>query len=429
MKKKTIELLTLIYIALFLAVMLVFVIMTIYGTISLRAYSTYIYISGGVGLLLYILSKIKNLKFNKYEIVVFVMMILSCLSLINAVDINIAIFGRAIRFEGLLVWLSYYIFILNAMNIKNKKYLYIIIALISLHMFVHIFYGLYQVGIFKQPKLFRVYISEKYATGFLGNSNFFASMSTIFYGLILGLFLKCQFGWKKYVLSIILLIANLGTIMCGSMSAFVTVVAINIVCIITMIVLFVKKKKEALGFCSSLIIGILSFTLVFLAYTDSHPDIKNDVLLLFGEAKTAVVERKIDDNYGTGRIFIWRNTLEKIKEAPITGFGIDNFAQAFDNKLFLGSRLVDKAHNDYLQKALCEGVISGIVFVVFLLSIFFKGIFKKISPVYYGLLLAFTCYSIQAFFNISFINVAPVYFIIIGLLIGELNKEKMCQNI
>ena len=428
MKKKIVELLSIIYISIFLAVMLILVIMTIYDGISLKGYSTYVYISGGIGLLLYIASKVKNFKFNKYEIAVFIMIVLSCLSLLNAVDINVAIFGRNNRFEGLLVWLSYYIFILNAMNIKNRKYIYIIIALISIHMFANIFYGFYQVGIFNPPKSFRVAIPENYATGFLGNSNFFASMASIFYGLILGLFLKCKFNWKKYLLSIVLLFANLGIIMCGAMSAFVTVVAINIVCIIQMIVLIIKQKQKSLFYCCSLVIGILSFVLVFFAYTKNYPSIKNDIFALFGQAKDVVIENKIDDDYGSGRVFIWKKTIEKIKEAPITGFGIDNYAQAFDNKLFLDSRLVDKAHNDYLQKSLCEGIISGLFFVVFLLVVFFKGIFKNLSPIYYGLLLAFTCYSIQAFFNISFINVAPIYFIIIGLLVGVLAEKKSVSS-
>ena len=37
--------------------------------------------------------------------------------------------------------------------------------------------------------------------------------------------------------------------------------------------------------------------------------------------------------------------------------------------------------NDYLQKALCEGIISSLVFIGFLLLIFFKGVFKNLSPI------------------------------------------------
>ena len=423
MKKKTIEFLSFVYIALFLVLMINFVIKTFYGGMSLKNYSQYIYISGELGLLLYISSKIKNFKFNKYEIIIFIMILLSCLSLISAINIHTAIFGNLNRYEGLLVWLSYYIFILNAMYIKNKKYICIIILLISTYVLTNVIYGLYQVGILNPPNWLYVFSKEYYASGFLGHSNFFGSISTIFYGLVLGLFVKTEMGWKKYLLGIILLIANLGVLINGAMSAIVTVIAINVVVFIQTIVLIIKKRKNSYVYLGSLIVGIISFVLVYSIYTSNNTQLKKDTQKLFSETKEVVVDKNANEDYGTGRIYIWKNTIEKIKEAPITGYGIDNFQNVFKSKLIAYGSIVDKAHNDYLQKALCEGIISGIVFVVFLLMIFFKGIARKLSPIYYGLLLAFTCYSIQAFFNISFINVAPIYFIIMGLLIGTL-KEK-----
>lgn len=425
MKNKIMELLSFLFIAFFLILMSNSVIKTIYGDISLMTYSKYIYICGGVGLLLYISSKIKNFKFNKYEIIVFVMIILSCLSLLNAIDINIAIFGKYNRYEGLLVWLSYYIFLLNAMNIKNKYYLLIIIILISTYAIYNTVYGLYQVGVLPKPSYLRIASPGTQASGFLGHPNFFGSLSCIFYGLVLGIFIKVKFGWKKYLLAILLLIANLCVIINCSMSAIVGAIVINVVCLIQIIVSIIKKQNNAWPSLGSLIIGIASFVLVFYVYGINHTNIKNDTMVLFNQAKDVVVDKNLDDNYGTGRMYIWKNTIEKIKEAPITGYGIDNFAEVFDHKLIVNSREVaDKAHNDYLQKALCEGIIAAIIFIVFLLIIFFKGAFSKLSPIYYGLFMSFTCYSVQAFFNISFINVAPIYFIIIGLLISALKNKK-----
>lgn len=429
MKNKTIEAITFIYITVFLVVMLNLVIKTVYLSISLEAYSEYIYISGGIGLLLYIISKIKNFHFNKYEIIVFVMIILSCLSLISAIDINTAIFGKTGRFEGLLVWLSYYIFILNAMNIKNKHYLQVIAFIISAHMLSNIYFGLYQLGIFHKPTSFYVNSVTSYATGFLGNSNFLGSLSTIFYGLILGLFIKVEFGWRKFFLLIILLIANLGVLINGAMSAIVAIIAINCVCFIQIIAWLIKKKKNSLIYLGSLIVGIISFVSVFYIYSLNNTKIKNDIGEMLDQTKSVIVDKKAEDNYGTNRFYIWRKTLEKIDEVPLTGCGIDNFQNFFSDPIITEKYVifVDKAHDDYLQKAICEGIISGIVFVVFLLMIFFKGLISKLSPIYYGLFLAFTSYSVQALFNISFINVAPIYFIIIGLLIGGL-KKKECEN-
>ena len=356
---------------------------------------------------------------------VFILIILSCLSLISAINIKTAIFGKINRYEGLLVWLTYYILMLNAMNIKNKKYLYVIFSLIGIYALINVFYGLYQVGVFEKPTSFKIKSAWRYARGFFGNSMFFGTMMTIFYGLVFGLFIKVKVGIKKYILAVILLIASLGVIMSGAMGALATIMVIYIICLVEIIVLIVKKKENRFIYLASYVIGIVAFVSVFFAYTENHPKIKNDIIELFSQTKD-ISSGKIEKEYGTGRIYIWEKTIEKIKEAPITGYGIDNFRNAFDSKLIdpISKKIVDKAHNDYLQRCLCEGVISGIIFVIFLLIIFFKGIFRKLPPIYYGLLLSFTCYSIQAFFNISVTRVAPIYFIIIGLLIGGYNINK-----
>ena len=397
----------------------------IYRDMSLRAYSMYLWINGGLGLILYVCNKIMNPKFNKFEIIILIMILLSFLSLTNAVNLHVALVGKSSRYEGLFVWLTYYIIMLNAMNIKNKKYLYIIITMISLCVFGNIIYGLFQVGLFGETSLLEIKGLGNAAQGFLGNSMCFASLSGIFYGLILGLFIKVKVGKKKYILAIILLLANLMVVMSASMSAIAGVIVINLLCLVEGIVLLIKKKENRFRYLTSFIIGALSFVLVFFLYSNHLPTVKSDVEKMFNEASEGV-NGNFKDNYGTGRIYIWKETINKMKEGPITGYGIDNFAKAFDYKLLdpVHHGMVDKAHNDYLQKSFCEGIIAGILFIVFLLMIFFKGIFKNLSPIYYGLLLSFTCYSVIAFFNISVIRVAPIYFIVIGLLLGKISEEK-----
>ena len=427
MRSKVIEFFSFLSIVFVLILMISGSIRVTYGDLLLKDYSMYLYINGVLGLIIYICSKIKNFKFNKYEIIIFVMIILSCLSLINAINVTTAIFGKVNRYEGLLVWLTYYVLMLNAINIKNKKYVYIIISLIGLYTFINIFYGLYQVGVFSKPKSFKVLRSWHYARGFLGNSMYLGTLTSLFYGIVFGIFIKTKLGIKKYIMAVILLIASLGFIMSGAMSSFVALIVIYVLCLIEIIVLIIKKKDNRFIYLASYLIGIIAFVSVFMVYTINHPDVKKDMLELVGQAESSVSTGKVEDNYGTGRIYIWKNTIEKIKEAPITGYGIDNFRRVFNDKLIdsVSNKIVDKAHNDYLQRALCEGVISAIVFIVFLLIIFFKGMFTKLSPVYYGLLIGFTIYSVQDFFNISVTRVAPIYFIIIGLLIFRINNDKI----
>ena len=422
MKKKFIEILDVIFIALLLTFIIFSSIMVTYLKLDISDYSIYLSIFGGIFLIIYIISKINNFKFKKLEIIIIIMMILSCLSLISAINIGDAIFGKINRNEGLLVWITYYLIALNAINIKREKNIKIVIGFICLYSFINILYGLFQVGILN-TELFEIKRKWYYARGFLGNSMYMGTLMSIFYGLVLGFFLKCEFNLKKILLCVLLLIASIGVVLSGAMSSFASVIIIYLIALIQIIVLICKREKNSILHLAMLIVGVILFVFAYKGYTlyDSH--LSSD-LLAFKNETISVSSGKIEDSFGTGRIHIWKETINKIKEAPITGFGIDNFRNAFDSKL-LGptNRIVDKAHNDYLQKALCEGIISGLVFVIFLLIIFFKLVSKKLSPVYYGLFMAFTSYSVQAFFNISVTRVAPIYFIIIGLLIGGIYEK------
>ena len=252
-----------------------------------------------------------------------------------------------------------------------------------MYMLSNTIYGLCQVGVLKSS-IIQVFSYENNAAAFLGNSNFFGSLSSLFYGITLGLF-------------------------------------INLVCLIQITISIIKKRENRFVCLGSFIFGIISFVLVFSIYSTNHSTVKSDVNKMIDQAKSVVVDNNLNDDYGSGRMYIWKNAVEKLKDVPITGYGIDNFGHIFDNKLIRSGRVITKAHNDYLQKALCEGIISSLGFI--LLIIFFKGVFSKLSPIYYGLFLAFIGYSVQAFFNISFINVAPIYFIIIGLLISILTSK------
>ena len=424
MKRKVYEFLALLSIIFLFILMITGSIRLTYGDLTLKDYSMYLYINGGLGLILYICSKIKNCKFNKFEIFVFILMILSCLSLINAIDINIAIFGKNNRFEGLLVLLTYDVLLLNAISIKNRKYIKIIIFLIFIYCFINVFYGLYQTKFFPWSSIFEIKKIWHYASGFLGNSMYYGTLTAITYGIIFGIFIKSDIGYKKYLLTVLLLISSIGFIISGAMSSFVGLFVIYIISLIQIIILLVKKKKNSIIHLVSFVIAVVSFLSIFVIYSKDFPHVKNDILEMLGQTKN-VSKGKIEETYGTGRIYIWENTIKKIKDAPITGYGIDNFRLVFDSKLIdqISNTIVDKAHNDYLQKMLCEGVIAGISFVIFLLFIFYKCIRSELSPLYYGLFMGFTIYSIQAFFNISVTRVAPIYFIVMGLLIGGLYEK------
>ena len=419
MKEKVVELFSFILVVLLFILMFISSIRITYTTFSLKDYSNYLILIGILGLIIYIISKIKNFKFNKYEIIIIFLMTLSYCSLINCLDLNTALFGMVNRYEGLFVILTYYILILVSMNIKNKKYISIILFLIIIIGLSNLLYGLLQVGILN---INSIYVVNKfnYAYGFLGNHMYFGTLMSICLPLVLGIYLKSNNIIKKIIYFILILFFSLGVMIGGAMSTIVALVFVILLIIFEVIKdLKIKNKKTF----SNFIFLIITMFCILIGYINFNSEFKKDIFELKNEV-VSILNGNIEENFGTGRIYIWKNTIDKFKENWLTGIGIDNFKKAFNPPLLDHMGLIiTKAHNEYLQKLLCEGLFSGGLYIIFLLIVFFKNLIKKKNSLYYSLFLAFTSYSIQAFFNISVIRVAPIYFIIIGLLIGFQVKD------
>ena len=131
------------------------------------------------------------------------------------------------------------------------------------------------------------------------------------------------------------------------------------------------------------------------------------------------------DKMGSGRIKIWKITLKLISKVPFFGSGPDNLYNGLKihceeeiNNLYKDSgKQLDKAHNEYLNIAATTGIPSLIVYLTFLFMIMYpklKTIFKDKTILI--LSLAIISYLIQAFFNISTIGVAPLFWMLLGLI-------------
>ena len=234
---------------------------------------------------------------------------------------------------------------------------------------------MYQVHIFSQPRYFIVKGVWKYAKGFVGNSMFF--------GTLLGI----------------------GVSISGSIGCIVSVY-LSLFFIIIQSIFLSKDKGYDIILVSIMLVILTSILLIFIT---NNKYLKKDINELKSEYNS-LKKGEVKDSFGTGRIYIWKNTINKSLEKHGIGVGIDNFALAFDNKLIdtKSGYVVDKAHNEYLQNLLCQGIIYLIVYIYFIGLIFIKGFKRNLSCINYGLYISFITYSIQAIFNISVTRVAPI---------------------
>lgn len=90
--------------------------------------------------------------------------------------------------------------------------------------------------------------------------------------------------------------------------------------------------------------------------------------------------------------------------------------------LFLDNSIFDKAHNEYLQILVTEGIFCFLSYIALYGIIFFYGVKNSIKNKELYLILPIIGYIVQAFFNISVIEVAPIFYMTLGLCIEDLEE-------
>ena len=160
------------------------------------------------------------------------------------------------------------------------------------------------------------------------------------------------------------------------------------------------------------------------------------MVLEIKQATTTGVTNKM----GSSRIEIWKMTIKLISRNPIFGVGTDNLKYGlYEDKDILCNELhnfmerthsvVDKAHNEYLHIAATIGVPALLIYLIFLGIIVLKNLKVSLKDnVRFILILSIIGYLVQAFFNISTIGIAPLFWIILGLIsndevINEINNK------
>ncbi len=388
--------------------------------ISSRVYAYTLYTTGIISLLLIILNFIKNKEHLKLcDIIILFLAILAIISTCFAKNISVSIFGFRNWNEGLLSLLTYYSLFSLSTFIKNKDKEFIMNMLLFLGVF-QVFYGLFQVlGIFES-----VHDGTRYAGGLVGNSMFFGTQNVLWLALSIGLY---SFSSNRNYI-IYIFIFSLGIFLSGSMSAVVGTGGVILSYIIYL--LYLKyKRNEVKPYLKKLTIVLISLFISLIVGTFINHLLFEDIKEMIFQLFNITVNKEVMDNYGTNRIYIWKNVLKVVPKHLLHGVGIDCFAYAFPKGLLLPSSillLVDKAHNEFLQILLTQGIFALLTYISFLLIII-KNCTKKLVKENYikmALFLAIIGYLTQSCFNISVITVAPLFYIILGLAYNRGNDDE-----
>ena len=359
-------------------------------------------------IILFIINKIKKrLKFNITDIFLLLMVIFGIISVIFAVKPKVALFGFSGRYEGFFQLLYYYsVYLLS--TFVDKKYKKIVVYGLLFCGLVEAVYAILQ----KTQWLIVItqfHHKSPWATAFITNPNFFGSLMILCLSFSLGLFIDLNKFYFKIINGLLVFLFMVGLLMSNTLSALVGLFVVFIY-----ILVYVIKQKKFKDFM--IIIFILLSTSV-LIHVSKKTYLLEDIIIKKNQT-VDIAHGKMDDSYGSNRIYIWKNTLKVVPENFWNGVGIDNYYYAFGKKpLSMKGWFFDKAHNEYLQILVCEGIFALVSYLLLFGWVTIKGMINSFKNKEIYLVLPVIGYLVQAFFNISVIEVAPFFYISLGLLL------------
>lgn len=375
----------------------------------------------------------KYKKLTSFDYIVYIIIFTNIISCLLAISYRTSIFGYYKWNEGFIVLLSYYLMFLNS-RLLNKKY---VNKLLNLIIYIGLFNCLYAI----LQVVFRASFVMKFrwfwmANGLNINPNFFGT-----YMCTVGLLSICMYLFNNerkafYFISSILMM--IGLVLSQStgpvIGYFFGIFILLIILLYRKINVWKKLFKLGIVIITTFLITVYGTDYLFnnvykYDNTDSYT-IKGDIdrIIIYGcdllgiDAKitkenTHLIETEdiTLDDISSNRFTIWKKSLPIIKDNWLVGVGIDNFAFAYNK--YYGDITTSKVHNVYLQILVTNGVIGFIPYMIWLVMVFIKG-FKIRKEKMLILLIPAIGYSFQAIFNISVIDVAPIFYILSGMIVG-----------
>ncbi|WP_163193140.1 O-antigen ligase family protein [Clostridium thermarum] len=346
--------------------------------------------------------------------------ILIILSTIFSVDIIRALDGKPGRREGALVLLCYIfmMFIFSKYYEFKKIHLEVLFActiIIVLYGFVQYYTKYdYLLGIdIAQVDLTR---ERSFAPSTFGHRNFYGSFITLV--LPISMFCYLLKGGIRYFIYTLLIFG--GLISCQTRGVWATFIIY-----FTFIVIYFLKRKKA---GKRILLMALGFAMVFslINFTTDNSVVSGRAQAFKNEFKA--IQEKRYTALGNNRLQIWSKIPKLIMDKPLLGSGPDTFDLVFmkENHIF-GGTVVDKAHNEILQKAVTEGIPATILYLIIVAYTLVAGFKQRKNTVVLVLLCTVTAYFVQAIFNISHVGIASTYWIMMGMIIKLTSKEETLE--
>lgn len=378
----------------------------------------------GIFLIIALIIKRKKLKYDKKDSLLLIFFLIGVISTIFSIYRNRAIFGQPNRHEGILMIGIYILIYYSAKYLFNyyKKFIPLlcvmavaltILAILQFYNMVPILKNIYQIPA---------------PNSTFNNSNIFANFISIFVPMMLGIYI-IKGGKGSICCSLIFLT---GMLISLARSAYIS---FFVYYVLTFIYIIKNKEKEYIKRFA--IITVSFIILCGLVNYTSNNRVAGRGELIVKEAQS--MKDGITDQMGSGRIFYWKTVAMLMLERPILGYGPDTIKYAIkwvhpdifkQFHIKTGGVVIEKAHNEWLQIGATMGIPAMLIYTLFIILVLKNNLKNMMNnKVCFIFSIMIIGYLVQAFFNISVISVAPLFWLVLGLSENENFKTKCLEEL
>lgn len=257
--------------------------------------------------------------------------------------------------------------------------------------------------------------------GTIGNVDLVAAYFSVVIPVLLTLIFALPHK-QKYLLLVPLLLSVAVLVKMHVLAGFVGVAA---GCAAAAFILLARSRsRQKMGLIIMACLLILCLGVVYAVDFDGG---------MFYEAHE-ILHGNVDDSFGTGRVHIWKEVLERAKEHPLLGTGPDTMRygdlegfQRYDERLekLLVSK-IDVAHNEYLNVYYHQGIFAALAYLAAIVLLVRRWMLasaesKEAMVAGTGMI----GYAIQALFGFSMCITAPFFWLCAGIVEHGMHSEKV----
>ena len=266
-------------------------------------------------------------------------------------------------------------------------------------------------------------VGKDISWGLTQHPNWYGGLSTLFCACSAGLFLFTENKRRRNMYLCINMVSFYTLLSAEARLAWVG--AISYVLFFAISIVVAKEKK----LWKRYVVLLISMIVVILFAIFVCGRITERIAKTSTELKSSNLE-----GLGSQRGYIWRYALESVPDNWMFGVGLDNLTYAYiSNPRFgPGSWLNQKAHNEYIHYLATQGVFQFVTYMTLLVYAVVRSVKtvlntedksnKYVTWIFLGM---FAAYSAQALFNSSVINIAPYFWITIGMCVPHKNQNSI----